>query len=229
MICLIPGGSGTPFFFSLMPEQVVVKYGAKYQTFDTISRGTVKVPRGTDVTSVSWSGEFFGFKRMNEPIVNRLFWLPPAACRNIIEEYIENETVLTLIITDILLNIDVTVSSFDVTGYGAFGNLKYSITFEQKKPLEIYTTDELNTDSYVKKTNPRTDLAAASIGSGRSYTIVNGDSLWKIAQKQYGDGSQWNRIYDANKDAIETAAKKYGKLSSDGGKWIYPGVTLIIP
>lgn len=55
MICLIPGGSGTPFLFSIMPEQIAVKYGAKYQTFDTISRGTVKVPRGTDVTSVSWN------------------------------------------------------------------------------------------------------------------------------------------------------------------------------
>lgn len=229
MICLIPGGNGTPFFFSLMPEQVAVKYGAKYQTFDTISRGTVKVPRGTDVTSVSWSSEFFGFKRRNEPIINQLFWIPPAACRSIIEEYIENETVLTLIITDIWLNIDVTVSSFEVTGYGAFGNLKYSITFEQKKPLEIYTTDELNTDSYAKKTNPRNDLAAASTGSGQSYTIVSGDSLWKIAQKQYGDGSQWKKIYDANKDAIESAAKKYGKKSSDSGKWIYPGVTLMIP
>ena len=128
-----------------------------------------------------------------------------------VKEYIENETVLTLIVTDIWLNIDVTVSSFEVTGYGAFGNLKYSITFEQKKPLEIYTTDELNTDSYAKKTVPRIDLAAATTGSGQNYTIVNGDSLWKIAQKQYGDGSQWKKIYDANKDAIESAAKKYGK------------------
>ena len=62
-----------------------------------------------------------------------------------------------------------------------------------------------------------------------NYTIVKGDSLWKIAQKQYGDGSQWKKIYDANKDAIESAAKKYGKKSSDSGKWIYPGVSLIIP
>lgn len=43
MICLIPAGGGTPFFFTPLPEQVEVKYGAKYQTFDTISRGTVKV------------------------------------------------------------------------------------------------------------------------------------------------------------------------------------------
>lgn len=229
MICLISGGSDTQFCFTPLPEQVVVCYGAKYQTFDTISRGTVKVPRGTDVTSISWDGEFFGSKLQNEPIVNQSDWMEPVKCRGVIEDYIENETILNLIITDIGLNVDVTVSSFKVTGYGAFGNLKYSIEFEQNKPLEIYTTDELNTDSYVKKTNSRTDLAAASAGSGQSYTIVKGDSLWKIAQKQYGDGSKWKKIYDANKDAIESAAKKYGKKSSDSGKWIYPGVSLIIP
>ena len=89
MICLIPAGGGTPFFFTPLPEQVEVKYGAKYQTFDTISRGTVKVPRGTDVTEVSWSGEFFGFPRRNETIVNRMFWTLPAAARSIIEEYVE--------------------------------------------------------------------------------------------------------------------------------------------
>lgn len=50
-----------------------------------------------------------------------------------------------------------------------------------------------------------------------------------LYQWEYGDGSQWKKIYDANKDAIESAAKKYGKKSSDSGKWIYPGVSLIIP
>lgn len=229
MICLIPAGSGTPFFFSLLPEQIVTKAAARYQSFDIISRGTVKIPRGTDVTEVSWDGEFFGFRRRNEPIVKRLLWLPPHTCKSIIEDYIENDTVLTLIITELGLNMDVTVSSFQATAYGAFGNLKYSIAFAQKKPLEIYTTDELNTDAYAKKTNPRIDLMAEASAAGQSYTIVSGDSLWKIAQQKYGDGSQWKKIYDANKDAIEAAAKNYGKSSSDSGKWIYPGVSLIIP
>lgn len=32
-----------------------------------------------------------------------------------------------------------------------------------------------------------------------------------------------------DKDTIEAAAKKHGKKSSDSGKWIYPGASLIIP
>ena len=59
----------------------------------------------------------------------------------------------------------------------------------------------------MKKTNPRTDLAAASTGSGQSYTVSSGDSLWKIAQKQYGDGSKWKKIYRGTVTAEEVEAK----------------------
>ncbi len=33
-------------------------------------------------------------------------------------------------------------------------------------------------------------------------TVQPGDSLWKIAQKNLGDGSRWREIYDLNKDQI---------------------------
>ena len=38
---------------------------------------------------------------------------------------------------------------------------------------------------------------------GRTYTVVAGDTLSKIAQREYGDAGQWKRIYEANKDAIK--------------------------
>lgn len=36
----------------------------------------------------------------------------------------------------------------------------------------------------------------------KDYVIQEGDSLWKIAKREYGDGMQWKRIYDFNKDVI---------------------------
>ena len=51
----------------------------------------------------------------------------------------------------------------------------------------------------------------------RTYKVVSGDSLWNIAQDQYGDGSKWNVIYEANKEKI-----------SDPGL-IFPGQELKIP
>ncbi len=36
----------------------------------------------------------------------------------------------------------------------------------------------------------------------KEYTIQTGDSLWAIAKREYGDGMQWKRIYEFNKDVI---------------------------
>jgi nucleoid-associated protein YgaU len=44
--------------------------------------------------------------------------------------------------------------------------------------------------------------AAAAEAAGDSYEVQSGDTLPSTAQQQYGDVTQWRRIYDANKDAI---------------------------
>ncbi|MDO1447783.1 LysM peptidoglycan-binding domain-containing protein [Rhodocytophaga aerolata] len=50
-----------------------------------------------------------------------------------------------------------------------------------------------------------------------TYTVKSGDSLSKIAQQQYGDGTQWRRIFEANKDIIKDP------------NLIHPGQTIKIP
>ncbi|MFH1867701.1 MAG: LysM peptidoglycan-binding domain-containing protein [Candidatus Omnitrophota bacterium] len=40
-----------------------------------------------------------------------------------------------------------------------------------------------------------------------TYTISKDDSLWKIAQKQLGDGKRWKEIYELNNDKIKNPDK----------------------
>lgn len=47
------------------------------------------------------------------------------------------------------------------------------------------------------QTSPQT-LAPVTI-TGNSYTVVNGDTLWDIACRAYGDCYAWTRIAEANK------------------------------
>lgn len=229
-IKLIPAGNGSKFTFPALPEKVQGKYGAKYQSFDIISQGTVKVPKGTDVAEFTWDGVFFGESKRNEPIVKKNSWKEPNECVKILNNFMKNETVLNLIVTETWINVDVTISSFQPRPAGAYGNVEYSITFAQKKPLQIYTTDELKIAKFVKKTKPRNDSGGSSGGGGGStYTVVSGDTLWGIASKKLGSGSKWTQIYDANAGTIEAEAKKHGKSSSDHGHWIWPGEVLTIP
>ncbi len=227
-IKLIPVGNGSKFTFPALPEKIQAKYGAKYQGFDIISQGAVKVPKGTDVAEFSWDGVFFGKSKRREPIVKKNSWKEPNECVKVLNDFMKNETVLNLIVTETWINVDVTISSFQPRPAGAYGNVEYSITFVQKKPLQIYTTNELQIAKFVKKTKPRNDSGDTS-GGGSTYTVVSGDTLWGIATKKLGSGSKWTSIYDANASTIEAEAKKHGKASSDHGHWIWPGEVLTIP
>jgi nucleoid-associated protein YgaU len=51
----------------------------------------------------------------------------------------------------------------------------------------------------------------------QTYTVESGDSLWAVAQRFYGDGNQWSRIYEANRDQL------------DNPDVIQPGQVLRIP
>ncbi|HEX9053894.1 MAG TPA: LysM peptidoglycan-binding domain-containing protein [Gemmatimonadales bacterium] len=44
---------------------------------------------------------------------------------------------------------------------------------------------------------------AASSTPQRTYTVVAGDNLSKIAKKIYGDGNKWRKIFDANTDVLK--------------------------
>ena len=53
--------------------------------------------------------------------------------------------------------------------------------------------------------------------AGKTYTVVRGDSLSRIAKREYGDAGKWRKIFEANKDVIENP------------DLIEPGQQLIIP
>ncbi len=74
--------------------------------------------------------------------------------------------------------------------------------------------------SSTARTVPAAPVAPEHVGtseSAKTYVVVHGDSLSKIAKREYGDASKWPRIYDANRDLIKNP------------DLIYPGQELKIP
>ena len=46
----------------------------------------------------------------------------------------------------------------------------------------------------------------------RMHTVENGDNLESLAEKYYGDKTQWVKLYEANKDKIEKGSLKTGQV-----------------
>jgi nucleoid-associated protein YgaU len=62
--------------------------------------------------------------------------------------------------------------------------------------------DFSNVESGSSSTAPAHGASAPS-SRGRMYTVKEGDSLSKIAKREYGDASEWRRIFEANRNLIE--------------------------
>jgi nucleoid-associated protein YgaU len=77
----------------------------------------------------------------------------------------------------------------------------------------------------VKKPAPRTPPRKSQPAKKRSYTVKSGDTLGGIASKEKVPGGA-AALYKANAGALETAAHKHGRKSSDNGHWIYAGTVL---
>ncbi len=73
-----------------------------------------------------------------------------------------------------------------------------------------------------KADQPAADRAApesapVSAPAQRTYTVVSGDTLWKIADRMYGNGSKYMKIFEANTGVLEHPDR------------ILPGQDLVIP
>lgn len=64
---------------------------------------------------------------------------------------------------------------------------------------------------------PADAAEAVPAGEARTYTVKSGDSLWKISEEMYGNGSKYMAIFEANKGLLENPDK------------IFPGQELVIP
>jgi nucleoid-associated protein YgaU len=78
---------------------------------------------------------------------------------------------------------------------------------------EEFMKDEMPDFSDVQSGSSSTAPSTAP----KIYEVVSGDSLSKIAKREYGNAGEWKRIFEANRDILKDPDK------------IYPGQKLKIP
>ena len=201
-----------------LPEKIHYESGGTIRaTFDIMNKGPVEVPTGSGLCAYSWKSEFPGQQRTDKSMM-RGSWQPPSTYHNILEDWRKKGTPLFILVTGYPFFTDVILDDYSGDATGAFGDIEYEIKLLEDRDITIQTSTE-ETPKKRQETQSKTT----------SYTIKSGDTLWAISQKFLGAGSKWQTIYDANKEIIESTAKKHGKSSSNNGHWIYPGVVLQIP
>lgn len=204
-----------------LPEKIQFKSSGRFAQYEILNIGEIQIPRGQRLSDISWSAMFPGEMRKKEPWIKE--WASPNELHKIFNDWRKNGTPLVLLVTETPLNYDVFIEQYDGEFSGPAGDIQYTVSFKERKELIIKVTSDSTKNEGSSSSN------RPSQPKPKSYTVKAGDSLWKIAQNYYGKGSQWNKIYTANKSIIEETAKKRGKKSSNNGHLIFPGTVLSIP
>lgn len=211
-----------------LPEQIKYKSGGvTFATYDIMNRGEVAVPTGSGLAGVSWSSEFPGKNRTDTSML-RGKWQDPSHYHNILEDWKKNGTPLVLLVTGYPINLDVLLENYDGELSGGFGDIVYDVSFIEDRDITIGSTTVSSGTSGASSGTKRSTTETTS------YTIKKGDTLWSIAERFLGTGAKWEIIYNANKEIIESTAKKRWKAAginrdSEHGHWIFPGTVIKIP
>lgn len=159
----------------------------------------------------------------------------PKEYKAMVKKWKDNKSIVRMIITDLDINLAMSIDSFEYKQREGDDDIYYSIVLTEYKTLNVPTVKvSTKVKSSIKKRPKPAAKSSGSSGSsggggGSSYTIKSNDTLWAIATRFYGNGTQYMKIYNANSSTIESAAKAHGFSSSQQGHWIWAGTQLTIP
>jgi LysM repeat protein len=220
------------------PSELNVTIGSNNKTVELINGNEINILKNPKLTEVEFEIELprgrqyaFANKLVSSKTYTDYFeklMLNKTPCRLVITR--PNPTRGTTGIGGTHVDFESTNLKVSLEGYtlneSAENAYDVRVSLKFKEYIEYGTVKEKS----VKKTSTGVTVKPIAVitSSKKVHTVKKGDTLWTISRKYYGEGSKWEKIYEANKTIIENEAKAHGKKSSSNGHWIYPGTKLTI-
>ncbi len=211
------------------PEKLSISITNQNKTLNLINDGEINILKQAGLSEISFSALLpnvnYPFAIYNDGFENANYYL------NKLEELKVNQLPFQFIVTRELLtgvalfntNIKVSLEDYEIVEDSKNGfdvtvkiNLKQYKDYGTKVCTIETTSSATTTETTVTVEEVRETTTAPTPVTTETYTVVKGDSLWKIAKYYYGDGSKYTEILKANSDI-------------SNANLIYPGQVLTIP
>lgn len=209
------------------PKKLELKISNQNKTYDLMNYSEINVLKSPGLTSIEFEvllpNVKYPFAMYKNDFQNAKYYL------GILENLKVNKSAFQFIVirkfpngTGIFdTNIKVSLEDYTITDSTDEGfDTKVKIKLKQYREYSTKTV-QVTIKQYkppvVTRTVTTNNTAAASKPSGQNYTVRSGDCLWNIAKRFFGNGSQYTKIYNANRDKIKNP------------NLIYPNQVLWIP
>ena len=204
------------------PEQIEISSTQAIEKYEILKLGQIAVPTHMELKEYSFECEFphiplhyvetsGGFK--DADFYLRLFeqWQKEKVPVRFIASNGIGDDINTLVLIEELTVTERAGEEGDK--YVSFRLLEYR-EYGKKSAVVTTPTPTGTAKAVAKKEEP---APAVNPKSNGTHVVQSGDTLWAIAKKYYGNGSQYTKIFNANRDKIKNP------------NLIYPGQKLVIP
>ncbi|EQF28871.1 lysM domain protein [Clostridioides difficile CD160] len=185
------------FRFPILPPSFEINGNATINTSNILGVGDIAVFGGLGLKTIELSSFF---PNQEYSFCNYNGFPKPYDCVNLIQGWMKEGFILRFIITETNVNFECIIADFNYKEQDCSRDVYFTLSLKEYKRIKI------------SKVNAKDDDLSSSIDlpitkgfetKQKTHKVIEGDTLFKIAKKYYGNGDLWQKIYKANKDKIK--------------------------
>lgn len=186
------------FRFPILPPSFEINGNATINTSNILGVGDIAVFGGLGLKTIELSSFF---PNQEYSFCNYNGFPKPYDCVNLIQGWMKEGFILRFIITETNVNFECIIADFNYKEQDCSRDVYFTLSLKEYRRIKI------------SKVNAKDDDLSSSIDlpitkgfetKQKTHKVIEGDTLFKIAKKYYGNGDLWQKIYEANKDKIKS-------------------------
>jgi len=192
------------FRIPVNPPELPFKNTADGEEFTISKKGSVNVPKPMKLSEFGFSSFF----PASDTHYAETQFREPKKYIDQINKWMANETVIRFIYVggSFSINEQVTIENFEVKDQYGTADVEYTISFKKYVPFGFKKMEVVKKSTAKKGVATKQPVKVAKKQAPRdnpkpvpqTYSLVKGDSLWKIAQKYTGNGENYKALQSLN-------------------------------
>ena len=192
------------FRFPVLPSAVNIQDYAITNDSNITGLGDVTVFGGKGLRTIEISS-FFPNPKRKYRFVNYTDYPKQYDCVTKIKKWMDKGEVLRFIVTGTEINFQVRITDFEYYEQDGTRDVYFTINLKEYRKIKISSTTpkKKKTDNKDRTDTKETDNKPKQ----KTYTVKSGDTLYDIAKKHYGKGSDYKKIIEKNKAKYPSLSK----------------------
>lgn len=186
------------FRFPVIPPSFEINGSATINTSNILSVGDIAVFGGLGLKTIELSSFF---PNQEYSFCNYNGFPKPYDCVNLIESWMKEGYILRFIITETNINFECIIADFNYREQDYSRDVYFTLSLKEYRRIQISKVNINNDEKLSSEKN--VPLTKGFDTKQKTHKVAEGDTLFKIAKKYYGNGDLWEKIYKANEDKIK--------------------------